>query len=986
VSGGPTPVVWTIPAGVPFLDTLAQGLIERHGAELADVLLLLPSRRACLAARDAFLRAGLGRPMLLPTLRPVGEAAEDELLLDGTQELELPPAIDPLRRQILLARLILAKDRGTTHDKALRQAASLARLLDECQTERRPLPRLDELGRLDLAEHWQETARFLEILREAWPAILAAEGALDPALRRDRLLAARAQAWRERPPCHPVVAAGTTGTVPAVAELLGVVARLRAGAVVVPGLDLESDEADWAAIGPVHPQYGLKRLLEAIGIARDAVRPWLEARPGPRAVARERLLRAAFRPAARTASWRAEPPPPDEALAGLEIIRAPDLASEALQLALRLREALETPGRTAALVTTDRNLARRVAVELGRWGVEVDDSAGVPLDQTPPAGLMLLAAHAVVDRFAPAALLALLKHPLARCGRPAATLRQEARALERAILRGPRPAGGLAGLRDALARAGEDPGDWRAGVPRAVLVALLVDLAHRLGPLIDALDTAEPPLATLLEAQIAATEALAADPEGDPRALWAGPAGEALAALMLRLRAATDEADRWVRDAWPAFLAVMMGGIAVRPGRPRHPRVAIWGRLEARLQRADLVLVGGLVEGAWPERAEPDPWLSPRMREASGLPPVEQRVGMAAHDLVQLATADQVVLSRAAKDEAQQPTSESRFLARLEALLRSTGRLAAVAAAPSWAAWAQALDRPAAVTPAERPAPCPPLEARPRELFVTDIERLIRDPYAFYARRILRLRALDPIDADPGAAERGQVLHTALQRFIEAWPGTLPEDGEARLIAAAEAELERFAHLPQLRLIWLERFRAAARWIWAQEQERRRDGRSVRAELTGTLRLNGLPGGPFTLRCRADRVELLDDRIRALIDYKTGTAPEPGQLVNGARPQLVLEGVIARDGVFERSSGADLAELAIWKLGGAEGGRSVAPKGELAAVVEQTRERLMALLTHYDQAPSVYPALPRPEIATASDYDHLSRLAEWRGAEMPDEP
>jgi ATP-dependent helicase/nuclease subunit B len=459
-----------------------------------------------------------------------------------------------------------------------------------------------------------------------------------------------------------------------------------------------------------------------------------------------------------------------------------------------------------------------------------------------------------------------------------------------------------------------------------------------------------------------------------------------LAALMLRLRAATDGSDRWVRDAWPAFLAVMMGGIAVRPGRPRHPRVAIWGRLEARLQRADLVLVGGLVEGAWPERAEPDPWLSPRMREASGLPPVEQRVGMAAHDLVQLATADQVVLSRAAKDEAQQPTSESRFLARLEALLRSTGRLAAVAAAPSWAAWAQALDRPAAVTPAERPAPCPPLEARPRELFVTDIERLIRDPYAFYARRILRLRALDPTDADPGAAERGQVLHTALQRFIEAWPGTLPEDGEARLIAAAEAELERFAHLPQLRLIWLERFRAAARWIWAQEQERRRDGRSVRAELTGTLRLNGLPGGPFTLRCRADRVELLDDRIRALIDYKTGTAPEPGQLVNGARPQLVLEGVIARDGVFERSSGADLAELAIWKLGGAEGGRSVAPKGELAAVVEQTRERLMALLTHYDQAPSVYPALPRPEIATASDYDHLSRLAEWRGAEMPDEP
>ncbi|MFZ1431508.1 MAG: hypothetical protein WAS21_32710, partial [Geminicoccaceae bacterium] len=421
--------VHTIPANQPFLDTLIEGLLEWDRERLADTLLLLPSRRTCLAAREVFLRVSGGVPLLLPRLVPIGEPDEPELLIDPALELTLAPAISQVRRQLLLTRLVQAKEPGMPLEQAVRLAAELARFLDELHNEEVGLAGLDTLVPADLADHWQQTQVFLQLLAQAWPPILAAEGCLDPSLRRRLLVDALSMSWQHVAPSHPVVAAGVTGSIPCIARLLARIARLPNGTVVLPALDRTIDSAGWDAVGPTHPQYGLKRLLDLMEIDRSAVRSWPDGGPilpHPRI----ELWNHVLRPAMTTEDWRRRTPLPAEATAGLEVAVAADLAGEALQIALRLRHALESQGKRAVLITPSRVLGRRVATELLRWGIRVDDSAGVPLDQSPPGTFLLLTAHLVAGGASPVTLLSALKHPLASGGIGQREFRRFARALE----------------------------------------------------------------------------------------------------------------------------------------------------------------------------------------------------------------------------------------------------------------------------------------------------------------------------------------------------------------------------------------------------------------------------------------------------------------------------------------------------------------------------------------------------------------------------
>ena len=959
--------VTNIALGRPFLPTLVAGLLDRD--DLADLTLLLPSRRACLAARETFQNLSGGATLLLPRLLPVGEPDEAELALSGTLELALPPVLPPLRRRLLLMRLVRATDPAMPHEQAVRLAAELERFIDELHNEEVDLAGLDRLVPSEFAAHWQESLAFLGLLRTTWPALLETEDRLEATRRRRLLLDAVTAQWRARPP-GAIVAAGISGTLPAVGRLLATVARLPGGQLVLHGLDRSLDGASWEAVDPVHPQYGMKRLLDRVDIDRDAVADWPVA-DGARA-GRQRLWSEAMRPAAVTEGWRHCALPAD-AVAGVEIDVAPDPASEALRIALRLREALAVPGRRAALITPSRSLGRRVAAELLRWDIVLDDSAGLPLDQTPPGGFLLLTALLATRDVTPADILSALKHPLAAGGMKRAALREQVRRLELAVMRGPRRVDGLRGLAAALAELAE------ADELRAWLHGIMAAAA----PLASALAGGDRPLTDLLALHLAFAEWLAADEAGDPTELWAREAGRCAMEFMTGLAEAGDAAGEVPASAYPPMLAILMASVNVRPDRPAHPRLTVLGQIEGRLVDADLVILGGLNEGIWPPALESGPWLNRAMRAGLGLPPAEQATGIAAQDFLAAAAAPEVVLSRAAKDEGGTPTVASRWLMRLRALLGAAG--AEPPARREIAAWAAGLDRPGGPPrPVPRPEPRPPLAARPRELSVSDIERLMRDPYAVYAHRILGLKALAPLDADPGGAERGEIIHAVLDEFVRAWARALPEDPVAELRAIGRRHFRRLAAQPQVAAMWWPRFLRVADWFAEVERRRRVEAARVAAEVKGETTLD-LPGGPFTLKARADRIEIGRDGRLTIVDYKTGPVPSDKDVQLGLSPQLTIEAMIAERGGFAAVGRASAATLLYMQLKGSEAapGTEVERAGDaLRRLIDEAAAGIERLIAHFDDPATAYLPVPLPEIApTHSDYDHLARAQEWLGTE-----
>jgi ATP-dependent helicase/nuclease subunit B len=989
------PAIYSIPAEQPFLDTLVAGLMRRAGKAplaLAGMTVLLPTRRAARSLREAFLRGGGGAAMLLPRMLPVGDLDPEELAFlpdeaEGAgQGFDIPPPVPELRRRLLLTQLVRkdSESGGATAALgpiALGQAAplarELARFLDEAHAEGCNLEKLEGLVPEKLAEHWQRVVTFLDILRVHWPAILASLGCLDPGERRNRLLAAQAEAWRRQPPRGPVIAAGITAGIPAVAALMQVVAELPHGAVVLPGLDSDADGAMWEEIllDPAHPQHVMAQFLQRLGIERGDVKPWLRAAA---AQPRAKLLREALAPASLTHRWRFIAGIDARALQRVRRLDCAGPQEEAGAIALLLREALEKPSKTAALVTPDRDLARRVAAELKRWDIDIDDSAGVPLNRTPPGVFLRLVLDLAAEQWAPLPLLSVLKHPLAGCGLPAGAIRERVRALEMATLRGPRPKAGAGGLRELL---------------RPALRALH-DLVDRIeaatAPLIEAFASNATDLRTIVAAHIACCESLAAsDEEPGAARLWREPAGEAAALFLNELLQEAEGFPRFRGSEYPALFEALLSGPVVRPSYGRHPRLFIWGLLEARLQQADLIVLGGLNEGVWPAAIASDPWLSRPMRESFGLPPPERRIGTAAHDFALALGAPDVVMTRAARVEGT-PTVASRWLLRLDTVLRAAGIDNRLGADIAPLGWHEQLDAPAGdPLPMPPPAPRPPLAARPRKLSITEIETWRRDPYAIYAKHVLRLRALDPLDADPGAADRGIVIHEALGNFLHAYPKQLPADAVERLLALGQQSFAPFLGRPGVWAFWWPRYCRIAEWIAAMEAERRPLLDDILAEIDGRMTI-GAAGGPFEIVGRVDRIERRRDGTIALIDYKTGSVPEAGDLAEGFTPQLALEAAMIEQGGFLDIAKAGVAELAYWKLGGGDPAGKVMRRADdpaaLRALIDQTVAGMKQLIAAFDDPATPYFAVPRPEKAPRySDYAHLERQKEWLAGEEEEE-
>lgn len=980
--------VFSIPSRLPFVDTLARGILDQAGddpAALARYRILLPTRRSCRSLREAFLRLSGGQPTLLPRMSPIGDVDEDELMLGmddlpgspGGEALALAPAVPAMRRQLVLMRLIAARDPDQSPDQAALLARELARLMDQVATERLDFQNLEKLDVGNFADHWQETLEFLKLVTESWPAILAAERAIDPADRRNRLMAAQTAQWRDNPPDTPVIAAGSTGSIPATADLLGVIATLPQGAVVLPGMDTGLEEDAWGAVGPAHPQFGLKHLLAHLGIDRSEVQEWETASTLDEAApeARSDLLRNALLPAPATGTPVASGIVTPEALDAVTRIDCPDNGMEARVIAISVREALENPGRTVAVITPDRALARRVAAELKRWELDVDDSAGIPLDQTPPGAFLRLTARMVVEDLSPVALLAALKHPLTACGLSPAQCRALVRQLEIEALRGVRPDAGIDGLKLALGNAPKT----------APLRAFLERLEPMLAPMTETMDSDRHAFAALLKRHIAMAESLAeSDAIPGVERLWRGEAGEALSIFIAELHEALDEGIVLATTYYPALLDTLMLGHVVRPRHNRHPRLHIWGPMEARLQHADTLILGGLNEGTWPPEPDASPWMSRPMMTAFGLPVPERRIGLSAHDFAQAFAAPRVILTRAERVDGT-PTVASRWLRRIENLVTASAHRTLFDSERATLELAMALNQPnesETVTPAP-PAPRPPLAARPRTLSVTRVRDLQRDPYAVYAREILKLRPLDPIDADPGAADRGTIIHDVLETFVRAYPDDLPDDAETRLINMGRETFGEHLARPGIRAFWWPRFLRIAEWFVADERARRDAGeRPVLIEQTSETVFNA-PGGEFRLRAKADRMDQLPGGGLGIVDYKTGVPASAPQVETGLEPQLPLEAAMVREGAFDGLPEREVRRLSYIRVsGGREPGKVSHLKLDADEVITETWEGFQNLIAGFDDPNTPYLSRTRPmKQREEGDYDHLARVREWLNAE-----
>jgi ATP-dependent helicase/nuclease subunit B len=1002
-----------IPPSAPFLETLAAGLLARlppdDPAALARVTLLLPTRRAARGLREAFLRAAGGRALLLPRMRALaGLSTEeaDELALPDL--LDLPPAVAPLTRQGVLAAMAqrIPRRHGgpATPEQAWLLAGELARLFDEIALEERDLDMLEHapaedfaaswLARLDglvperHAAHWQITTAVLRAAAQDWTAWLTARGLLDIGARRVKALAVQAAAWRDAPPEHPTIAAGigAGGTIPAAAALLHVLAAAPLGAVVLQGLPEPMDDALWDAVrqAPTHPLAGQARLLAAMGATPADLTPWHDPAPAGAAPDRAVLLGRALAPAEGLPAWTERDPPRwSAALSGLSRLVAADAQQEAAAIALLLRESIETPGERAALITPDRDLARRVSAELARHGITADDSAGEPLAETPAAAFLRLVGRMVAEGFAPVPLLAVLKHPLCAGGLERTDWLAAARRMERDALRGPRPAPGLAGLRATVAAS-------KAAASLEV-AALLDALEAALDGFTTLPDAPALPPADLLRAHLAAAEALAATPDlpGGLR-LYAGEEGEPLASHLHDLTEALPQLPPIAPADWPdLFEAALAGPVApsLRATRGRgdaaHPRIAILGLLEARLQSFDRVVLGALEESAWPQATDPGPWMSRPMRAAFGLPEPEARIGRVAADfLFAAAAAPQAVLSSAAR-RGGSPTVPARWLVRLDTFLAGQGGLV-LPASPA-AAWAAALDAPDVVAPVARPAPAPPPALRPRRLTVSDAALLIADPYAFYARRVLRLNPLKDLEEEVGAIDYGMLVHAAMAGFLKAigtgWPG--PAAAAAAWAQASGEALDAYRDRPGILAFWAPRLANIGGFVLEQEAALRASGplRACLVEVKGKAPLR-LRGGEIEIEARADRLDQLADGGWRVVDYKTGTVPKARDLAGGGAPQLPIEAWLLEQGAFAGSAGGTVTDLIYWKL---TGGEQPGEVQRLEATAEDgtpfaalAEERLAELAETWLLGAAPFASRPHPaRSAAGGEYDHLARIEEW---------
>ncbi len=712
--------------------------------------------------------------------------------------------------------------------------------------------------------------------------------------------------------------------------------------------------------------------------------------------ARSAFISEALRPADSTDQWRERggalsARSIEAALSDVAIAVAETEAEEALALAIAMRETLETPGKTAALITPSPAIARRVATELARWGVEVENSAGGALGETEAGALSRLVLDAAID-FVPLSANALLSHASVRLGRTRAQFEGARQALELAVLRAV-PIASLADLEtifEAAREASAGPNAHRAtkaidAERREAGERLLVALQDALAPLRER--SAQTSLKEWLFRHREALLAILADAEGD----LASPHGlEELTALIEEWTDAAGEDFQCSLAEYAELFTDALKRVRAPPFASAHPRLQILGLLEARLLNFDRVILAGLDETVWPPAVDADAFLNRPMRSALGLSAPERRIGQTAHDFASALGAREVILSRSKKREGA-PTVASRFLQRI--LAASGTESAAVAAAKGrgdrYLRLARRLDQPIGVQATRRPEPKPPKAKRPLRLSVTRIETLRRDPYSIYAEKILGLKPLDPVGRALGPRDVGEAWHGALEAFLTRHPqGPLPAGSRSDLVEMTRTRFAAMLEDPSFERVTWPNIERSIDFLLAVERRRRIDIIHSWTERSGAIAIQLASGSRFKLTAQADRIDALRSGGAAILDYKSGTLPTQKLVDCGLSPQLTLEAAMLAHGGFEDFGATKPEEALYLKIGGMDGGKELRLKS-VAALAEQHLDELKALLDQFDDETTPYLSRPIPQFAGRfGDYDHLARVKEWSasGEDMEADP
>ena len=388
------PRLFSIPPAAPFLSTLVNALLNGElidgfvpGSDalaLSNVTIYVPTRRAARALQAEFVARIDRNALLLPQILPLGDIEEDQFIFEQQSDraLELDPTIGSLERQLLLTQMIrqwtgalektsqkLFGDEALSVPASLSDAAwlanDLATLMDTVSTEEADWDLLEGLVPAEHADWWKLTLGFLKIATKNWPLILQERGSMDVATRRGLLLHRQAEQYRMHGSSGPVIAAGSTGSIPATASLLGAIARMKNGAVILPGLDRDMSDLVWlelnagkaAGTGPLlrsshekaaapgHPQYGLKKLLNGMGVARNDVHHigGVDDSSIGYARLREEIVALSMEPSKTTDNWpgfrdKFTEQKSATAFSGVSLIEAEGERQEALAIALAMRD------------------------------------------------------------------------------------------------------------------------------------------------------------------------------------------------------------------------------------------------------------------------------------------------------------------------------------------------------------------------------------------------------------------------------------------------------------------------------------------------------------------------------------------------------------------------------------------------------------------------------------------------------------------------